>query len=430
MRSLFISALALLGALNLVKLQGERSYAAGVINSPVCSDTVLNKTSKESRTFKKSKNSKKKKGSSQCRKNNDKKISKKTVENSEHSENVGDNLVIKTQGSFFVGGSKVKKGGVYNPKLWMNQQGQTRHGDHAYIFYQIPPKPRKYAILFIHGAGQSGKCWETTPDGREGFHNMFLRRGYPVFIMDQPRMGRAGAALHDGTVKVANLDQFLFDINRLGVWPKFYDGVQFPKDEESLKQFYSQITPNTCGYNNSVIVEAICEGLNGIGNIMKKEKQEIAGIVLVTHSQSCCPGWYAAMKIEKIKAIVAIEPASSLPFPEKNWPGTIRSSSGILKTNKVKENEFLRLTRFPIILYFGDNIPNRDNGILGQDNWYQRLKIAKQWACLINKNGGKAQVVHLPTIGIYGNTHFMFMDKNNKKIAKLIFEWIEKYEKR
>lgn len=340
--------------------------------------------------------------------------------------NSSENLVIRAQGSFFVGGGTIKKAGVYNPKVWMNQQGQTRHGDHAYIFYQIPVKPRKYAILFIHGAGQSGKCWETTPDGREGFQTLFLRQGYPVFIMDQPRMGRAGMGLHDGQVKVSNLDQFLFDINRLGVWPTFYKNVQFPRDEESLKQFYSQITPNTSGYNNAVISDAICRSLDSIEKIMRKTQEELKGIILITHSQSCCPGWYAAMKSDKIKAIVAIEPASGLPFSEKNWPGTIRSSSGVLTTNKVKTNDFLELTKLPIVLYFGDNIPNIDNHILGQDNWYQRLKMARNWVNLINKNGGKAQVVHLPEIGIHGNTHFMFLDKNNKKIAKLIFNWIEK----
>lgn len=346
---------------------------------------------------------------------------------SKNPDSSSENLVIRSQGSFFVGGGVVQNPGTYNPKLWMNQQGQTRHGDHAYVFYQVPANAREYAVLFIHGAGQSGKCWETTPDGREGFQNLFLRHGYPVFIMDQPRMGRAGMGLQDGQVKVANLDQFLFDINRLGVWPKFYKGVQFPQDEQSLNQFYSQMTPNTSGYNNPLIIEAICKSLDSIEKIMKnlQPQKKYKGVILVTHSQGCCPGWYAAIKSSKIKAIVAIEPASGLPFPEKSCPGTIRSSSGVLGTGKIKKCDFLNLTKVPMRLYFGDNIPNKDNHILGQDNWYQRLKMAKRWAHLLNKNGGKAQVVHLPKVGIYGNTHFMFMDKNNKSIAKLIFDFID-----
>lgn len=30
----------------------------------------------------------------------------------------------------------------------------------------------------LHGAGQSSRTWESTPDGREGFQNIFLRRGF------------------------------------------------------------------------------------------------------------------------------------------------------------------------------------------------------------------------------------------------------------
>ena len=83
-------------------------------------------------------------------------------------------------------------------------------------------------------------------------------------------------------------------------------------------------------------------------------------------------------------------------------------------------------------MYYVDNIPPKANDIPGQDNWYQRLVMAKKWAATINRYGGKAVVVHLPKIGIFGNTHFMFMDKNNKQIAELIFAFLRKngFEKR
>ena len=69
--------------------------------------------------------------------------------------------------------------------------GQTLHGDHAYVFYQVPVNARKLPLVFWHGHGQSAKTWETTPDGREGFQNIFLRRRFPVYLIDQPRRGRA-----------------------------------------------------------------------------------------------------------------------------------------------------------------------------------------------------------------------------------------------
>ena len=333
----------------------------------------------------------------------------------------GKPLIIDKQGSFFVGGKSIKIKGKYDSKRWGNPQGQTRHGDHAYIFYQIPQNPYRYPVVFLHGAGQSGKCWETTPDGRDGFQNIFLRHGYSVYIIDQPRRGRAGLGLHNYTIKTANIDQFCFDIFRFGLWPNYYKNVQFPTDADSLNQFFCQTTPNTGEQNRKLIADSISELFNKIGD----------GI-LITHSQGGENGWYAAMASSKIKAIVAIEPSGGFPFPEGECPGIIRSSSGILRTTSVNKNEFMKLTKIPIVMYYGDNIPPKANDIPGQDNWYQRLVMAKKWAATINRYGGKAVVVHLPKIGVFGNTHFMFMDKNNEKIADLIFAFLRKngFEKR
>ena len=50
---------------------------------------------------------------------------------------------------------------------------------------------KKLPLVFWHGYGQSSMTWETTADGREGFQNIFLRRRFPVFLIDQPRRGKA-----------------------------------------------------------------------------------------------------------------------------------------------------------------------------------------------------------------------------------------------
>ena len=76
-------------------------------------------------------------------------------------------LVIAEQGSFAAGGTVIDAREPYNP-LKPTVASQTLHGDHAYVFFQIPEKARKYPLVFLHGAGQSARTWETTPDGREG----------------------------------------------------------------------------------------------------------------------------------------------------------------------------------------------------------------------------------------------------------------------
>ena len=76
----------------------------------------------------------------------------------------GNILQIEEQGSFAVGGT-----------VLTDSLGHKYHGDHAYVFYQKPVDARKYPLVFAHGVGQFSKTWETTPDGREGFQNIFLR---------------------------------------------------------------------------------------------------------------------------------------------------------------------------------------------------------------------------------------------------------------
>lgn len=42
----------------------------------------------------------------------------------------------------------------------------------------------------------------------------------------------------------------------------------------------------------------------------------------------------------------------------------------------------------------------------------------------VNRHGGDCTVVHLPDIGITGNTHFPFSDLNNVQIANLMENWL------
>ena len=52
------------------------------------------------------------------------------------------------------------------------------------------------------------RAWQTTPDGREGFQNIFLRKRYPVYLVDQPRRGQAGRSSAEGKITATPDDQF------------------------------------------------------------------------------------------------------------------------------------------------------------------------------------------------------------------------------
>ena len=325
-------------------------------------------------------------------------------------------LSIKEQGSFAVGGTVATEPGSFDVNNALDSQGQTFHGDHLYAFYQVPLKARNMPLVFLHGAGQSKKTWESTPDGREGFQNIFLRRKFSVYLLDQPRRGEAGRSMVETTIKPTADEQFWFTQFRLGIYPDYFPNVQFPKDEASLEQFYRQMTPNTGPFDTKVITEAISLLFDKIGD----------GI-LVTHSQGGGPGWLTAIKNDKVKAVVAYEPYSGFVFPEGELPLPIKSNGlfGELKGVEIPLSDFNKLTKIPIVIYYGDNIADKPTEVWNKDHWRSGLEMARLWAATINRHGGDATVIHLPEIGIKGNTHFPFSDLNNIEVADELSKWLK-----
>jgi pimeloyl-ACP methyl ester carboxylesterase len=318
-------------------------------------------------------------------------------------------LIIREQGAFSAGGTVITSEGTFDPNIpWFTPQGgQTRHGDHADVFYQIPANANKYSLVFLHGYGQSRRSWETTADGREGFANIFLRRGYSVYLIDQPGRGEAGQVTGAGQISAAPDDQTWFTQFRIGLWPDFYEGVQFPRDGESLDQFFRMMTPDTgatADPNAAVFAMSALFDRSGPG-------------ILFTHSAGAMPGWQTAIANENVKAIIAIEPGG-FPFPIDPNANPAQFFGG------VEMDDLMKLAKIPVIVYLGDYIPDEESGIPSQDFWRNVLLSARRWAELVNSNGGDVTVIHLPEIGITGNTHFIMSDLNNRVIAEHIADWL------
>lgn len=321
-------------------------------------------------------------------------------------------LTIQNQGSFAVGGKVITNPGSFNPKQ-PTPDGQTLHGDHAYVFYQVPANPRKLPLVFLHGTGQFSKTWETTPDGREGFQTIFLRRRFPVYLIDQPRRGNAGRGTVPVTIAATPDEQQWFDTFRIGVWPDYFSGVQFSKDPEALNQYFRQMTPNVGAYDANVNSDAFAALFDKIGPA-----------VFVTHSQGGGLGWATVLKTGNVRGIVAYEPGSGFFFPDGEVPETLPSSGGALAAIGVPMAEFMKFTKIPIIIFYGDFIPEKPSENPGQDGWRVRLEMARKWRDMVNRHGGDVTVVHLPEIGIRGNTHFPFSDLNNLQVADLMSKFL------
>ena len=78
---------------------------------------------------------------------------------------------------------------------------------------------------------------------------------------------------------------------------------------------------------------------------------------------------------------------------------------------------------------YGDNIPRDPDApspYPGIDLWRAGALRADQFAAEVNRRGGDAEVLHLPDVGLYGNTHFPFSDLNNVEVADLLSRFLRR----
>lgn len=189
------------------------------------------------------------------------------TENKENAQNDSGSLVIAKQGMFSSGGTVTDPvEGEYDPtQNWLDvtRAGNTAHIDHANVFYQIPENDNGNPMVYLHGYGQSRMGWMTTPDGREGWSDIFLKNGHSAFLVDQPRRGEAGSTAsmtHDGFLdawaedskEYKAGDQAWYTHFRIGrTAPERYEGSQFPEGDEAQDQFFRQMTPNTGDFDQT-----------------------------------------------------------------------------------------------------------------------------------------------------------------------------------
>ena len=131
----------------------------------------------------------------------------------------------------------------------------------------------------------------------------------------------------------------------------------------------------------------------------------------------------SAMNNTEVKGVVALEPGGFV-FPEGEVPEALPGLTGGLAGVSVPVDKFMELTCKPVVIYFGDYIPDSGATTLGASNWEVRLKMARKFVDAINRHGGNATLVELPKIGIRGNSHFLMQELNNDVIASNVAEWL------
>jgi pimeloyl-ACP methyl ester carboxylesterase len=310
-------------------------------------------------------------------------------------------VALQSWGSFHVGGREVVISGQPVREVLFTPGGVPARVDPngtylmggMYAQYMIPAAPRGQAPLLLwHGGGLSGVTWETTPDGREGWQNFFLRRGWPTYVSDAVERGRAGWSMipeQTGGQPVLLTVDNPFERFRIGAGQGSFQrgevlpGNQFPADRESYMNFMRQIVPRFTT-TDGLTLEAYLALLDRVGPS-----------VVVAHSQAGLFGWRAAQeRPDKVRALVLIEPAA------------------IGDAAKVAA-----LRNIPVLMVYGDYI--------AQDSRWPTIRgNGVRFADAVRAAGGSVDVVDLPERGIRGNSHMIMMDRNSDQVAQLVQDWL------
>ena len=72
---------------------------------------------------------------------------------------------------------------------------------------------------------------------------------------------------------------------------------------------------------------------------------------------------------------------------------------------------------------FGDHLGDVKGG---PANWADSFAMCERYVQRIKAAGGDAEMMHLPAMGIKGNSHMLMQDRNNLQLADLVIAWIDK----
>jgi len=350
-------------------------------------------------------------------------------------------LSIARQGYLFAGGK------------YSTVAGRQVMSGQLYAEFQIPARQtHPWPIVMIHGGAQSGTNFTGTPDGREGWAQFFLRRGYAVYVVDQPGRGRAAYQADvygPATPLVLETTQRQFAApERYKPWPQAHLHTQWPgpavPGDMVFDQFYASQMPSIQDFT-------LQQQLNREAIVALLEK--IGPSILLTHSQSGAFGWPVAdSRPNLVKAILAVEPngppffnVENVPAPEwfrmtavqaRPWgvtavplaysPSAAQASElAIVQQDKPDGPDLVRcwLQKAPAL-----QLPNLKTVpilILTAEASYH-APYDHCTARYLEQAGLRPDWIKLADAGIRGNGHMMMLEKNNADIAAVMSTWLDK----
>ena len=346
------------------------------------------------------------------------------------------------EGYFFVGGR------------YATIAGKDIAVGQMFVQYHAPPKvTQPWPIVMVHGTAQTGVNFLGTPDGRPGWVDRFIERGFAVYVVDQVGRGRSGdnpdaygpySRLTTGDLESIFTGQEMFNLFPQAKLHTQWPGGSGVKGNQAFDQFYLSQVPYIANALKS-------EELVDTALITLLEK--IGPSVLLTHSQAGVFGWAVSdQRPELVKAHVAVEPNGPTFFD-------IRFKGGDAWYERVGEARArpYGITRVPLRFEPPVTAPE-DLTVVQADKplkadqircWLQaeparqlpnlakvpavivtaeasfRATMDDCTAAFLTQAGAKPDRLALAEHGIRGNGHMMMLEANNRDVADAIIGWVE-----
>jgi pimeloyl-ACP methyl ester carboxylesterase len=355
------------------------------------------------------------------------------------ADGVGPLSIAKT-GHFFVGGRYLD-----------TKDGPVLAGQ-AYVEYYIPTnRTHPYPIVMIEGCCLAGAGYMGTPDGRDGWGQYFLSKGYAVYIMDQVGRGRSpyvDAVYGPKSVRSPKaVERDFIAYEKYNLFPQAKLHTQWPGSgtvgDPTFDQFMAETLP--------MIADAkVREAVNRDATIALLD--QIGPAILMPHSQSAAPVWLVAdARPQLVKALLMVEAGTSLFYEVKlvgspNWfedgplskpfgvtyapitydpPVNGVEDFGLVRQEKSDAPELARCWRQKEPAHKLINLKNIPTLQMSAEASFG-APTAHCNASFLKQAGVAVDFVRLADVGIRGNGHFLMLEKNNLEIAAVIADWLDR----
>ncbi|GJE87208.1 alpha/beta-hydrolase [Phanerochaete sordida] len=315
----------------------------------------------------------------------------------------------------------------------------------VYVEHLVPAHvTQPLPLLLVHGQGMTGTNFLNTPDGRRGWADHFLGRGWEIYIVDQPARGRsAWDAAADGPavlVDARSIAAMFTGVQHFALWPQARLHTQWPgagtPGDAVFNAFFRSTVQSLANHTQS---EA--EMRAAAGELFART----GPVVLLTHSQGGALGWVLAdARPESVRAIVALEP-SGPPFRDAVIANTPDLAWGLTNVPLAYAPPAAAPADLAPTAVFAEPSLNYTCFMQGTSPPRKLVDIAEIPVLLVTSQasyhavyddctvaylrqaGVGVEHVRLEDVGILGNAHMMFMELNNIEIAEEVVEpWLAK----